>query len=134
MTVNPERLVSPELLLVLAAGQGWDSVLWRELMELVRSRGASDGVLAVASVEAFEGFESSPTPRSAELLSEVLQSRAMSDPGFQEGLSGWADAFGDLPSRPVNMISGGTFHGSVVQGSAVVGIVHVFTSDPADGG
>lgn len=133
MTVGQRRLVSPELLLALAAGQDWPSGAWKALLKLMRPPGETARGWFSTSREAFEEFKASPNSGSAAILSQVLEDRALSESSFRDGLSEWVEAYGNLPAQPVNMISGGTFHGNVVQGRDFQ-TVHIFTSDPTSRG
>ncbi|MGW2395588.1 hypothetical protein ACWCYY_03445 [Kitasatospora sp. NPDC001664] len=134
MTVDQRGLVSPELLLALVAGEGWEqSRTWMELVELVSLPGEGAGQRSVPALAVLEEFGSAPGPGTARRLSESLQSRAESEPEFFDGLVAWRDGLEEPRSRHINMINGGTFNGNVVQGGVSAGNVHLFTWDTGNG-
>jgi hypothetical protein len=105
------------------AGGAVGSQLWAGLSMLVRRpfrrvRPASDTPDARPSGEAeLAALDQSPADESrAVALAEVLLARAEADSEFNQALQAWWEQASQISGAVSNTISGGTFHGPVVQG------------------
>ncbi|MER5485532.1 hypothetical protein ABT024_20220, partial [Streptomyces sp. NPDC002812] len=106
-------LIQPALLMRIVADAS-RNVLWQRLQRLVRS--STTGESAEPELDAFE--ESPTDPRLARELIGALIQQSTQDPEFSTALEEWGDAAEDQSGRAgsvTNTISGGTFHGSVIQ-------------------
>ncbi|MFB6521218.1 hypothetical protein [Streptomyces sp. NPDC056401] len=123
-------LIQPGLLMRIAADAA-RNVLWRRLQRLVRS--SATGESAEPELAAFE--ESPTDPRLARELIGALIRLSAQDPEFSTALEEWGEMAEDQSGRAgsvTNTISGGTFHGSVIQGRDFHG-VNIFNASPGTG-
>jgi len=106
-------LLQAALLIRVATGAS-RSTLWRRLRRLVLRPAAGE-----SAEEEFAAFEASPTdPELAHALIRALVRRSVQDDEFRSDLEEWSDEAEDRiggPGNVTNMISGGTYHGSVIQ-------------------
>ena len=113
------------------AGGALGSQLWVDLSALVRrpfrhahTTGEATAALPSGSAE-LVALKQSPTDEQRALaLVRVLVARADVDSEFQQGLSAWWDQASQihLGEDVTNTVSGGTFHGPVLQGRDFSGL------------
>ncbi|MEU7400300.1 MULTISPECIES: hypothetical protein [unclassified Streptomyces] len=115
-------------LLIRVVGADSRNTLWRRLRHLVLRPAARE-----TAREELAAFEASPTdPELAHALIKALVRRSLQDEEFRLDLDKWSDEAEDRsggPSNGTNMISGGTYHGSVIQGGHISG-VNIFNVPP----
>ncbi|MEU0758083.1 hypothetical protein ABZ351_00195 [Streptomyces microflavus] len=115
-------------LLIRVAGATSRSTLWRRLRRLVLRPATGE-----TAEEELAAFEASPTdPELAHALIRALVRRSVQDDEFRSDLEEWSDEAEDRsggPGNVTNMISGGTYHGSVIQGGHI-GNINFFNSSP----
>ncbi|MFD3969924.1 hypothetical protein [Streptomyces cyaneofuscatus] len=120
-------LLQAALLIRVATG-ALRSTLWRRLRRLVLRPAAGE-----SAAEELVAFEASPTdPELAHALIRALVRRSIQDDEFRSDLEEWSDEAEDRsggPSNVTNMISGGTYHGAVIQGGHISG-VNIFNVPP----
>ena len=92
-----------------------------------RDHAAGDAAVVLPSGEAeLAALEQSPADeRRAVALAEVLVARADADGGFRQALQGWWEQASQLHvggGNVANTISGGSFHGPVLQGRDFTGL------------
>ncbi|MFB6889769.1 hypothetical protein ACFCX4_10695 [Kitasatospora sp. NPDC056327] len=134
MTLDQRYAISSALLLAVTARRDRTGGSWQELVGLVRSPTASGAPPERDGLRALERFLDALDSPSARTLAEVLWERAHGDHAFREALLGWVGTVhGEPAAVQVNMISGGTFHGNVVQ-TGDFNSVHIFTSEPGKRG
>ena len=113
------------------AGGALGTQLWAGVSALVRrpfhrAHPAADSTVALPSGSAeLVALEQVPgDERRALALAEVLVARAGADRGFREALAGWWEQASqiDIGGDVANTVSGGTFHGPVLQGRDFSGL------------
>lgn len=119
--------IAPELLMALAGGTAGAAgqQIWASLRDLVRRRPAGQDPSGEEELNGL-GTAADDTERARD-LAVVLARRADQDPAFAQALEAWrrrAEAWdgartgaGDVH----NQVSGGTFHGPVVQARDING-------------
>jgi hypothetical protein len=119
------------------AGGALGSQVWGGLSALVHrpfrhSHATGDSTASVPSGSAeLAALEQAPDDqRRAVALAEILVARADADAGFRDALQAWwAQASQiEISGDVTNTISGGTFHGPVLQGRDFTGLT--FTTPP----
>lgn len=113
------------------AGGALGSQLWKGLSALVRRplrhahvAGEATAALPSGSAE-LAALEQAPADQQRALaLAEVLVARADADSQFRDGLQAWWEQAGQLhiSGDVTNTVSGGTFHGPVLQGRDLTGL------------
>ena len=107
------------------AGGALGTQLWAGVSALVRRpfhrahpTGDSTAALSSGAAELVALEQAPGDERRALALAEVLVARAGADRGFQQALAGWWEQASqiDIAGDVANTISGGTFHGPVLQG------------------
>ena len=113
------------------AGGALGSQLWTGLSALVRrpfrrahATGGSTAALPSGSAELVAPEQAPADEQRAVALAEVLVARADADGEFREALQAWWEQASQLHigGDVTNTISGGTFHGPVLQGRDLGGL------------
>ena len=113
------------------AGGALGGQLWAGVSALVRrpfhrDHAGGDAAVVLPSGEAeLAALQQSPADeRRAVALAEVLVARAGADGGFRQALEGWWEQASQIHigGDVSNTVSGGTFHGPVLQGRDFTGL------------
>ncbi|WP_190198209.1 hypothetical protein [Streptomyces djakartensis] len=122
--------IAPELLMALASGTvgAAGQQIWTSLRGLVARTPSGEEPSAENELSALD--EAADDEERARELAEVLVRRAEQDPAFAQALETWrrrAEVWDDARTGAGdahNEISGGTFHGPVVQARDITGPMH----------
>ena len=113
------------------AGGALGTQLWAGVSALVRRpfhrahpAGEATAALPSGSAELVALEQAPADERRALALAEVLVARAGADGEFRDALAGWWDQASqiDIAGDVANTVSGGTFHGPVLQGRDFTGL------------